>query len=102
MSNFTIITKLTDRPVVAFCPSGSSLASLSATGLSGVVESRFTERERPTQAQAVVAAAAQAGAFASAESLKGAGYVNSLNDPKTQHQHHMWAYRGLEPWRDPA
>ncbi len=100
MKNFTIITKLTDRPVAAPCLRGSSLAPLPATGLSGVVESRFTERERPIQAQAVVAAAAQAGAYASAESLSGAGYVNNL---KTQDQHHtMWAFRGLEPWRDPS
>ncbi|MEV0262648.1 hypothetical protein AB0I49_15045 [Streptomyces sp. NPDC050617] len=97
MSNYTIITKLTDHPVVAPCPRGSSLVSLRATGLSRVVEARFTER--PIQAEAVVAAAAQAGAFA-AESLKGAGYTANL---KTQDQHHQkWAFRGLEPWRDPA
>ncbi|MFE7121814.1 hypothetical protein ACFU99_40930 [Streptomyces sp. NPDC057654] len=97
MSSYTIITKLTDRPVVATCPLGSYLAPLPATRLSRVVESRFTER--PIQAPAVVAAAAQAGASAG-ESLNGAGYAANL---KTQHQHHqMWAFRGLEPWRDPA
>ncbi len=109
-------TKMTDvdRSVVATCPLGISLLG---TGLSGVRVGRLaapapiatpvdsvsllaSERnlggnERPTKApEAAVVAQAQAYAFAAA----GAG---SRKQTTTQHQH-MWAYRGLEPWSDPA
>ncbi|MGW2856339.1 hypothetical protein ACWDAZ_31665, partial [Streptomyces sp. NPDC001215] len=48
--------------------------------------------ERPTKALEAVAAQAQAYAFAAA----GAGF-------RKQTQHHlMWAFRGPEPWSDPA
>ncbi|MFD8297981.1 hypothetical protein ACFV13_17350 [Streptomyces bauhiniae] len=100
----TIITssvKLTDRPAVSLCMLG---APSQGTGLSGIRAARpassllsadlpVRERnERPTKALAAVEAQAQ-GAYAFAAA--GAGFR------KTQH-HQMWAFRGPEPWSDPA
>jgi hypothetical protein len=103
----TIITsstvKLTDRSTVSLCMLG---ASVPGTGLSGISAVRpassvapaglpVRERnERPTKAlEAAVVAEAQAYAFAAA----GAGFRKQT----TQH-HLMWAFRGPEPWSDPA
>ncbi|MER6628377.1 hypothetical protein ABT301_09055 [Streptomyces sp. NPDC000987] len=94
--------KMTDRSVVAsLCMLG---ASDQGTGLSGIPAVRpassvslaglpVRERdERPTKALEAVAAQAQAYAFTAA----GAG-------SRKQTQHHlMWAFRGPEPWSDPA
>ncbi|WP_324787616.1 hypothetical protein [Streptomyces sp. H51] len=94
--------KLTDRSVVAsLCMLG---ASDQGTGLSGIPAVRpassvslaglpVRERdERPTKALEAVAAQAHAYAFTAA----GAG-------SRKQTQHHlMWAFRGPEPWSDPA
>ncbi|MFI1222378.1 MULTISPECIES: hypothetical protein [unclassified Streptomyces] len=102
--------KMTDLSVVSACSLGltrSSVASLRATGLSGVSAVRplslaslpvMRERnERPIEAPAAAvakAAKAQAYAFAAA----GAGAKT-----QTQHQNHTkWAIRGPEPWSDPA
>ncbi|MFH8434343.1 hypothetical protein ACH4A3_03775 [Streptomyces sp. NPDC018007] len=101
--------KMTDLSVVSVCPLGltrSSVASLHATGLSGASAVRplapaslpvTRERnERPIQAPAAAeakAAQAQAYAFAAA----GAGFTK-----QTQQHHTMWAFRGPEPWSDPA
>ena len=95
--------KMTDRSVVSTCSLG---ASLPGTGLSGIRAVRpapsvslaglpVRERnERPTKAlEAAVAAQAQAYAFAAA----GAG-----SRKQTQQHHTMWAFRGPEPWSDPA
>jgi hypothetical protein len=98
--------KMTDRSVVA------SLCMLGAldkgTGLSGIpavrpaspvslaglpVRERNERDERPTKALEAVAAQAQAYAFTAA----GAGSRKQT----TQH-HLMWAFRGPEPWSDPA
>jgi hypothetical protein len=93
--------KMTDRSVVSTCMLG---ASLPGTGLSGISAARpassvslaglpVRERnERPTKALEAVEAQAQAYAFTTA----GAG-----NRKQTQH-HLMWAFRGPEPWSDPA
>ncbi|WP_308294804.1 hypothetical protein [Streptomyces sp. JJ66] len=80
---------VTERSVVASCLLGGSLCG---TGLSGV---RISD-ERPTQAPAV-AATAQANAYVFTAAAAGAG----LGRQKKQH-HTMWAFRGPEPWRDPA
>ncbi|MFD8301191.1 hypothetical protein ACFV29_02355 [Streptomyces sp. NPDC059690] len=94
--------KMTDRSVVvSLCMLG---ASNPGTGLSGIRAVRpaspvslaglpIRERnERPTKALEAVAAQAQAYAFTAA----GAG-------SRKQTQHHlMWAFRGPEPWSDPA
>ncbi|QIJ64633.1 hypothetical protein [Streptomyces sp. JB150] len=96
--------KLTDRSVVAsLCMLGSSDQG---TGLSGIRAVRpassvapaglpVRERnERPTKAlEAAVEAQAQAYAF----TATGAGFRKQT----TQH-HLMWAFRGPEPWSDPA
>jgi hypothetical protein len=96
--------KMTDRSVVAsLCMLGSSDQG---TGLSGIRAVRpassvalaglpVRERdERPTKAlEAAVEAQAQAYAF----TATGAGFRKQT----TQH-HLMWAFRGPEPWSDPA
>ncbi|MFG2127750.1 hypothetical protein ACGFNV_08125 [Streptomyces sp. NPDC048751] len=95
--------KMTDRSVVSMCllgdsPLGTGLSGTravrpaSALSLSGLpVRER---NERPTKAlEAAVKAQAQAYAFA----VTGAGFRKQT----TQH-HLMWAFRGPEPWSDPA
>ncbi|MEU3658143.1 hypothetical protein AB0E77_00045 [Streptomyces sp. NPDC032940] len=96
--------KLTDRSAVSLCMLG---VSNPGTGLSGIRAVRpasasvapaglpVRERdERPTKAlEAAVVAQAQAYAF----TATGAGFRKQT----TQH-HQMWAFRGPEPWSDPA
>ncbi|MFI2430835.1 hypothetical protein [Streptomyces sp. NPDC018693] len=102
-SSSTCTAKLTDRSVVSLCMLG---ASNRGTGVSGIRADRpasasiapaglpIRERdERPTKALEAVAAQAHAYAFTAA----GAG----LRKQTTQH-HLMWAFRGPEPWSDPA
>ena len=93
--------KMTDRSVVSTCMLGVSNLG---TGLSGISAARpasalslavlpVRERnERPTKALEAVVAQAEAYAFAA-----GAGFRKQT----TQH-HLMWAFRGPEPWSDPA
>ncbi|MCX4805603.1 hypothetical protein OG594_28980 [Streptomyces sp. NBC_01214] len=100
-------TKMTDRSVDASCLLGS--VSLLGTGASAISADRpallatlpVSERnERPTKAPvAVLAAEAQThGAYGFAAAA-GAGSQKK----QTKQQHHlMWAFRGLEPWSDPA
>jgi hypothetical protein len=106
-------TKMTDRPVAASCPLGSSslLPSLLGTGLSAIsADSRVllaapsallaSERnERPTQAPVAVAEAQAHGAYGFAAA---AGAGSQTKQTKKQQHHLMWAFRGLEPWSDPA
>ncbi|MGW2029659.1 MULTISPECIES: hypothetical protein [Streptomyces] len=101
-STIVSAAKLTDRSAVSTCMLG---ASNQGTGLSGIRAVRpasspalaglpIRERnERPTKALEAVAAQAHAYAFAAA----GAGFRKQT----TQH-HQMWAFRGPEPWSDPA
>lgn len=100
----TRTAKLTDRSIVSLCMLG---ASNLGTGLSGIRAERpasssvapagllVRERsERPTKAlEAAVKAQAKAYAF----TATGAGFRKQT----TQH-HLMWAFRGPEPWSDPA
>ncbi|MGD9482447.1 hypothetical protein WDH52_04175 [Streptomyces sp. TRM70308] len=79
--------EVTERSVVATCLLGSSVRG------TGLPCARISD-ERPIEASAV-AAAAQAQAYALGAADAGFGRQ------KTQH-HTMWAFRGLEPWRDPA
>ncbi len=107
MTSFMTFTKMTDRSVDASCLLGS--VSLLGTGASAISADRpalltilpVSERnERPTKAPvAVLAAEAQAhGAYGFAAAA-GAGSQKK----QTKQQHHlMWAFRGLEPWSDPA
>ncbi|MFF4601598.1 hypothetical protein ACFY12_02410 [Streptomyces sp. NPDC001339] len=108
MISFIETNKMTDRPVIATCPLGSSLRGTGMSGfgrLSGSPVAHpeslavLTHRERvarPTEAPAAAAVAAEANAFA----LAAANGAESRKQYQTQHD--MWAYRGLEPWRDPA
>ena len=102
-TSFISTVKMTDRSVVSLCMLGVSNLG---TGLSGIPAVRpasyvsltglpIRERnERPTQAlEAAVVAEAQAYAFAAA----GAGSLK-----QTKQHHTMWAFRGPEPWSDPA
>ncbi|MDX2526019.1 hypothetical protein OG920_29905 [Streptomyces europaeiscabiei] len=102
-TSFTSTVKMTDRSAVSLCLLGVSNLG---TGLSAISGGRpassvslaglpVRERnERPTRAlEAAVEAQAQAYAFAAA----GAGFRKQT----TQH-HLMWAFRGPEPWSDPA
>ena len=94
--------KMTDLSAVSLCMLGVSNLG---TGLSGIRAERpassvslaglpVSERnERPTKALEAVVAQAQAYAFTAA----GAGSRKQT----TQH-HLMWAFRGPEPWSDPA
>ena len=95
--------KMTDRSVVSPCLLGVSNLG---TGLSGIAAVRpasplslavlpIRERnERPMKAlEAAVVAEAQAYAFAAA----GAGSRKQTKQHLT-----MWAFRGPEPWSDPA
>ncbi|MGW6874962.1 hypothetical protein ACWGHA_21810 [Streptomyces xanthophaeus] len=107
MTSFMTFTKMTDRSVDASCLLGS--VSLRGTGVSAISADRpallatlpVSERnERPTLALvAVLAAEAKAhGAYVFAAAA-GAG----AKTKQTKQQHHlMWAFRGLEPWSDPA
>ncbi|MFG2192979.1 hypothetical protein [Streptomyces sp. NPDC048639] len=102
------ITKLAGHKA-AFCLSGVSV--LRGTGLSGAAEARLVERGivavdvRPIQAPAAVAAA-QVSAYAPA--ANGADLQQTWTggfaagaDSAAEHLT-MRAFRGLEPWRDPA
>ena len=95
--------KMTDRSVVSACMLGVSNLG---TGLSGIRAARLASssvasadlpvrerNERPTKALEAVKGQAHAYAFAAA----GAG----LRKQTTQHDL-MWAFRGPEPWSDPA
>ncbi|MFR0358113.1 hypothetical protein [Streptomyces sediminimaris] len=101
ISNST--AKLTDRSVVSACMLGVSdqgtvLSGIPAAGpasapvsLAGLPVRECNER--PIKALEAVEAQAQAYAFAAA----GAGSRKQT----TQH-HLMWAFRGPDPWSDPA
>ncbi|MGW7055194.1 hypothetical protein [Streptomyces sp. NPDC054887] len=102
MTSFMNFTKMTDRSVAAPCSLGLSLPG---TGLSVIPAVRLASlaglavlarSERPTEAPAAAVATAQAHAYAFAAAGAGA-----RNKKQTQHQT-MWAFRGLEPWSDPA
>lgn len=116
ISQMTTI-KMTDRPVIAACSLDVSIvgAGMRGTGLS--VSSALlpvlpvrVRSERPIQAPAAAAKAeATAYAFAAAANGAGAGTAEGAEganghanaQQKTQ-QHGKWAFRGLEPWSDPA
>ncbi|MER5196090.1 hypothetical protein ACWD3J_25825 [Streptomyces sp. NPDC002755] len=101
--NSSSAAKLTDPSVVSTCILDVSILG---TGLSGIRADRSASsatapagllsrerNERPTEALETVGAQAHAYAFTAA----GAG----ARKQTTQH-HLMWAFRGPEPWSDPA
>ncbi|RIH62381.1 hypothetical protein D3C59_00075 [Streptomyces sp. SHP22-7] len=96
--------KMTDRSAVSLCMLGASNPGTGLSGIRAVLPASASvapaglpvrERdERPTKAlEAAVVAQAQAYAF----TATGAGFRKQT----TQH-HTMWAFRGPEPWSDPA
>ncbi|MCI0383976.1 hypothetical protein [Streptomyces sp. CNQ085] len=103
-STITMITaEQTGREVLASSLLGSRLSGIRVLGVATACPASLSalpihERagERPAQAPAVVAAAqADACAFT--------GAANGAGNGREQAKHHtMWAFRGLEPWRDPA
>lgn len=102
-TSFISPVKMTDRSAVSLCLLGTSNPGTGLSALSGgrpassvsLAGLPVRERnERPTKAlEAAVTAQAQAYAFTAA----GAGFRKQT----TQH-HLMWAFRGPEPWSDPA
>lgn len=109
-------TKMTDRPVVATCPLGVSLPGIGLSSAALLVLPIRERSERPTQAPAVAAIAKAQAAFGFAVATNGAGTGiakgasathgngNSYasGQQKTQQYGIKWAFRGLEPWSDPA
>ncbi|MFC8586926.1 hypothetical protein ACFUGD_20630 [Streptomyces sp. NPDC057217] len=107
-ASFVSTAKMTDRSVVSACTLGLSASAfigtglpttgLSGLGMPGALELRPSvglRNERPTKAlEAGAAGKAKAKAYAFAAT--GAG-----TQQQTKH-HTMWAFRGLEPWSDPA
>ncbi|MFE5852778.1 hypothetical protein ACFQ61_06110 [Streptomyces sp. NPDC056500] len=103
-TSFNNAVKLTDRSVVVSACSLGFSVSLHGTGVSSFSAEMplaplggfpVLERiERPTKALEAGVAAAEAKAYAFAAASAGT---------KKQTQHDMkWAFRGLEPWSDPA
>ncbi|MFJ9027969.1 hypothetical protein ACIRQP_05490 [Streptomyces sp. NPDC102274] len=109
-ASFISTAKMTDLSVVSVCPLGISRSELIASGLSGASAVRpaglsalpvrkcagnvLERNERPSGALEAGVAAAEAKAYA---------FAATGAETKKQTQHHMmWAFRGLEPWSDPA
>ena len=98
--------KMTDSSVVASCPLGSSLRGSGLSGISAVSPVALASlpvrerNERPTEAPEAAVAKAEVKTYAFAAT--GAGFGSTTQQQTTQHQHKMWAFRGLEPWSDPA
>ncbi|MFG2644412.1 hypothetical protein ACGFYP_25990 [Streptomyces sp. NPDC048370] len=114
--SFVSTDKMTDRSVVSACSLGFSSSAflgngLPGTGLSGAGLAAASLRpaadlaglpvmerdERPTKALEAGVAAGKASAYVFAAT--GAGTQTKQTQ---QHHHTMWAFRGLEPWSDPA
>ncbi|GAA3009039.1 hypothetical protein JCM13580A_21590 [Streptomyces drozdowiczii] len=103
--------KMTDLSVVSACSLGllarpkSSLRATGVSGVSAVIPMSLAglpvreRNERPTQAPAAAVAKGQAQAYAFA--AVGAGAEAGVTE-QTKHHHTMWAFRGPEPWSDPA
>ncbi|WP_338672828.1 hypothetical protein V1460_07175 [Streptomyces sp. SCSIO 30461] len=102
-TSFICTTEMTDRSVVSACSLGLSGSAFIGTGLSGfAAELPVSPRaalpvrernERPTKALAAGVVKAEAKAY---------GFAAASAGMKQTHHHTMWAFRGLEPWSDPA
>jgi len=113
----TTTIKMTDRPVIATCSLDVSFAGTGMRGTGLSVSSALlpvlpvrVRSERPIEAPAAAAKAeATAYAFAAAANGAGAGTAEGAeganghaNGQQKTQQHGKWAFRGLEPWSDPA
>lgn len=93
MIDFMTNSVMAEQPVVASCLPASDLRGTGLSG-AGLLGNERIGSDRPTKAPA---AAAQASAYALGFPANGAGVG------RQQKQHFtMWAFRGHEPWRDPA
>jgi hypothetical protein len=115
-TNAATIAKLVDRTVVSPCSPLMANASW-GTGLSSaasvplpVIPARV-RAERPTEASKAAVAKAQAPAYAFTAAAEGAGAGGASGakgaeahayGQQKMTQHGMRAFRGLEPWSDPA
>ncbi|MEU1779850.1 hypothetical protein ABZ545_10270 [Streptomyces abikoensis] len=100
MISFMASDKMTDRQIGSAVMLGF-LGSFQGTGLSGATQvvTPVRPEQRPTKGSEVRAAAEVQAiqAYALSAVANGAGSLNAAHHlPKT------WAFRGLEPWRDPA
>ncbi|MET9802361.1 hypothetical protein [Streptomyces sp. NPDC006368] len=104
VSSISPTAKMTDRSVVSTCSLGLSGSAFMGSGMSGFAAERpamlltalpvLERNERPTKALEAGVAAGKAQAYA---------FAATGAETKQQTQHHtMWAFRGLEPWSDPA
>ncbi|WP_137993473.1 hypothetical protein [Streptomyces vilmorinianum] len=113
--SFVSTDKMTDRSVVSACSLGLSGSAfigsglpgtgLSGAGIAGLASLRpaaalaglpVMERiERPTKALEAGVAAVKATAY-------GFAATGAETKQQTTQHHTMWAFRGLEPWSDPA
>ncbi|MFJ3900977.1 hypothetical protein [Streptomyces sp. NPDC090025] len=104
----TSTAKMTDLSVASACSLGLSVAlapiALRGTGLSGaglplgmsgLLMDRPEGNERPTKALEAVEGKAKGFTYGFAATSAG-------NQQQTTQHHTMWAFRGLEPWSDPA
>jgi hypothetical protein len=104
VSNFT---KLEGRDMVASCVLAvSNESALGGTGLSGASALRVARDVRPTKALAVAAQAQAyvqtvAGAGLQVQAWAIDGFAGGTTTATEQHQK-MRAYRGPDPWQEPA
>ncbi|MEF9906269.1 hypothetical protein [Streptomyces sp. P9-A2] len=100
--NTSSVVKMTDHSAVSLCILGVSNQGTALSGIpaarpaSSVASAGLVVRERDERPiKALEAGEAQAKTYAFAAT--GAGF----REQTTQH-HLMWAFRGPEPWSDPA
>ncbi|MFI9628226.1 hypothetical protein [Streptomyces sp. NPDC052042] len=104
----TKTNKMTDLSVVSAssfglaCPAAASLRGTGLSIVSPLSSASFPVRERNERpALAPAAAVAKDKAQAYAFAAVGAGVEADAKQQQTTH-HTMWAFRGPEPWREPA
>jgi hypothetical protein len=103
-TGFMSAAPMTDLSVASACSLGLSRSQLIATGWSGASAVRpgglagLSPRERNERPEAALAA----GAVVAAAKASAYAAVSAKNQKQTQQHHTMWAFRGLEPWSDPA
>ncbi|MFI6700508.1 hypothetical protein ACIBJC_16285 [Streptomyces sp. NPDC050509] len=99
--------KMTDLSVVSACSLGFSRTELIASGLPGASAvkpaglSGLLTRERPVMVRDERPTKAPEAGVAAAGNAYASAATGAATKQQTQH-HLMWAFRGLEPWSDPA
>ncbi|MEZ7003874.1 hypothetical protein VM636_10225 [Streptomyces sp. SCSIO 75703] len=95
------IVKMADCQAVSLCMSdvshrGTGLSGIAVRPVSSVVLSGLPVRERDERPTTALEAAEVAQAQAYAFAATGAGFRKQTTN------HQMWAFRGPDPWSDPA